>query len=177
MTEDAHTTAAAFSKTAPGVLPRPMPLEFEALWVANQEDFHQYARLVSGSWQAAEETVHRAFLEILNLWDELLHSRNMQAEIWAIFRKTVVSQELNAFREGLSRLEPEEEIGLYRALRKLPPRQFDAIILKQVMNLETDKIAWYLGVTTRTVDYHCRKAKERLEQAVPSYLKAEGDSK
>jgi RNA polymerase sigma-70 factor (ECF subfamily) len=174
MTEDAHTQAAR--TVTLGALPRPVPLEFEALWVANQEHFHQYARLVSGNWQAAEDTVHRAFLEILNLWDELLQSSNMQAEIWAIFRKTVVSQQLNSFRDGLCHLEPDEEIGLYRALRKLPPRQFDAIVLRQVMNLETSKIAWYLGVTNRTVDYHCRKAKERLEQAVPSHLKNKGET-
>ncbi|MEW2219635.1 sigma-70 family RNA polymerase sigma factor [Streptomyces sp. NPDC006990] len=175
MSEDAHPHI-VFG-TATETAPLPLPLEFEALWVANQADFHQYARVVSGNWQAAETTVHRAFLEILNLWDELLQSSNMQGEVWAIFRKTVVSQELNSFREGLSRLEPDEGIGLFRALRKLPPRQFDAVVLKQVMNLETSKIAWYLGVTTRTVDYHCRKAKERLEQAVPSHVKQRRDPK
>ncbi|MGK4905223.1 sigma-70 family RNA polymerase sigma factor [Streptomyces albus] len=176
MTEDAHPND-TFRPIASEVMTRPLPLEFEALWVANQEDFHEFARLVSGSWWAAEETVHRAFLEILNLWDELLESSNMQADIWAIFRKTVISQQLKSIRHELSHLEPAEEIGLYRALRKLPPRQFDAIVLRQVMNVDTGKVAWYLGVTKRTVDYHCRKARERLEPAVSTYLKHEGDAK
>ncbi|WP_326693307.1 MULTISPECIES: hypothetical protein [unclassified Streptomyces] len=49
--------------------------------------------------------------------------------------------------------------------------------MRHVLNLETSKIAWYLGVTNSTVDYHCRKAKERLEQAVPSHIRTEGNPK
>ncbi|MFC0058138.1 hypothetical protein [Streptomyces actinomycinicus] len=38
----------------------PLPLEFEALYVANQEAFHDYALFYLGGNDAAEEAVHRA---------------------------------------------------------------------------------------------------------------------
>ncbi|WP_326693306.1 MULTISPECIES: hypothetical protein [unclassified Streptomyces] len=100
MSEDAHHWDDVGSPVAEAALP--LPLEFEALYVANQEAYHQYARLITGSQQAAEAAVHRAFLEILRHWDALLTESNMQGQIWAILRKTVVSQELNSFREKLA---------------------------------------------------------------------------
>ncbi|MFG2586353.1 sigma-70 family RNA polymerase sigma factor [Streptomyces malaysiensis] len=53
-----------------------------------------------------------------------------------------------------------------KALAKLPPKQFDAVVLRGWMNKSAEDIAWYMGVTTSTVDYHCRKARERLAQAL-----------
>ncbi len=37
-------------------------------------------------------------------------------------------------------------------------------------------LAWYLGVTTRTVRFHCRKAKERWSMLSPRFSRARGDS-
>ncbi|MCG0283992.1 sigma-70 family RNA polymerase sigma factor [Streptomyces sp. PSAA01] len=55
---------------------------------------------------------------------------------------------------------------VHKALAKLPPKQFDAIVLRGWMNKSAEEIAWYTGITTSTVDYHCRKARERLAQAL-----------
>ncbi|GAA3155990.1 hypothetical protein GCM10017687_87520 [Streptomyces echinatus] len=64
---------------------------------------------------------------------------------------------------------------MFKAMSSLPPRQFDVIVLRHVLNHDTKKISWYMGVTPSTVDYHGCKAKERLQQAVSSYLKKEGE--
>lgn len=69
MTEHVHTEDGS-SPVAEAVLP--LPLEFEALYLANQEAFHLYALLHLGSNDAAEEAVHRAALEMLRHWDALL---------------------------------------------------------------------------------------------------------
>jgi hypothetical protein len=44
-------------------------------------------------------------------------------------------------------------------------------VLRYLCGCPTDDIAWYLGVTTSTVDYHGRKAKERLEQDMPARIR------
>ncbi|MFJ5035078.1 RNA polymerase sigma factor [Streptomyces sp. NPDC088560] len=151
----------------------PLPLEFEALYVATQEPFHEYALFYLGTNDAAEEAVHRAFLEILNHWNALLGESNLQQQAWAILRRVVISQTLESFRKKLSLL--HSDIGLFKAMSSLPPRQFDVIVLRHVLSYDTKKISWYMGVTPSTVDYHGRKGKDRLQQAVSSYLKKEGD--
>ncbi|MFJ2772739.1 RNA polymerase sigma factor [Streptomyces sp. NPDC087300] len=170
MTEDFHAEDGS-SPVAEAVLP--LPLEFEALYLANQEAFHSYAFIQLGSNGAAEDAVHRAFLEILRHWDALLEESNLQQQTWAILRRVVISQTLEAFRKRLVLL--RSEIGLFQAMGNLPPRQFDAIVLRHVLQYDTKRISWYMGVTASTVDYHCRKAKERLEPAVATHIKTEGD--
>ncbi|MFD5557638.1 RNA polymerase sigma factor [Streptomyces sp. NPDC127068] len=149
----------------------PLPLDFEAHYLINQEAFHEFALYVLGSNEEAEEAIHRVFLEILRHWDDLLEQRNLQAQTWAIMRRVVISQSLLSKRLELSNV--HTSIGLYAALSALPPRQFDVIVLRYVIKYSTNQISWYLGVTPSTVDYHCRKAKERLEFSLRPYIKQE----
>ncbi|WP_069816422.1 RNA polymerase sigma factor [Streptomyces sp. TP-A0874] len=147
----------------------PLPLEFEAHYLAHQEEFHNYALFLLGSNEAAEQAVHRAALETLHHWDALLAEDNLQQQIWAILRRVVISQALIDFRENLALL--DGDLGLFTALGSLPPRQFDAIVMRYVLGHDTKRISWYMGVTASTVDYHCRKGRERLYAAV--YPRAE----
>ncbi|MGK5497286.1 RNA polymerase sigma factor [Streptomyces sp. URMC 125] len=172
MTEDVRAEDGG-SPAADAEAVLPLPLEFEALYVATQEAFHHYALFYLGTNDPAEDAVHRAYLEILNHWNALLEESNLQQQAWAILRRVVMSQALMGFRRKLALL--RSDVGLYKAICSLPPRQFDAIVLRHVLDCDTKKISWYMGVSTSTVDYHCRKAKERLHRAVSTHLKTEGD--
>ncbi|MFF4174130.1 RNA polymerase sigma factor [Streptomyces sp. NPDC001744] len=143
----------------------PLPVEFEALYLFNQVAFHVLA--VLGTNDAAEQAVHRGFLEILNLWDKLkAESEDLQQEVWAIMRRTVISEGLLSLRERMAALDSGR--GLYEALGNLPPRQFDVMVLRYIGGHSTKRIAWYMGVTASTVDYHCRQARQRL---APKYYR------
>ncbi|MET8012876.1 sigma-70 family RNA polymerase sigma factor [Streptomyces sp. NPDC005271] len=142
--------------------PLTLPLEFEAHYITNQEAYHQYALVHLKTEEAAEEAVHRAFLEILRHWNELLAESNLQQQTWAIMRRVVISQ---ALLDAQARLINSDH-PVHEALAKLPPKQFDAVVLRGWLDKNTEDIAWYMGVTTSTVDYHCRKARERLAQAL-----------
>jgi RNA polymerase sigma-70 factor (ECF subfamily) len=55
--------------------------------------------------------------------------------------------------------------GLYTAIAELPNRQFDVIVLRFILGYSAARIAWLLGLKNeRTVDYHIRRAKERLSR-------------
>ncbi|MGC4986600.1 RNA polymerase sigma factor [Streptomyces sp. DT193] len=151
----------------------PLPPDFELLYLTAQDAFHRYALLYLGTNEAAEEAVHRAFLEILRHWNALVEERRVLEQTWAIVRRVVISQALIGFRKELALL--RGDIGLWKALSTLPPRQFDAVVMRYVLEYDTRRISWYMGVTASTVDYHCRKAKERLQSAVPSNIRKEGD--
>ncbi|MGA5424367.1 RNA polymerase sigma factor [Streptomyces lavendulocolor] len=147
--------------------PLPLPLDFEAHYIIHQEAFHAYALAVLGTNDAAEDAVHRAFLEILRHWDALLAESDLQQQIWAILRRTVIAEILLDFRAHLTALDSGS--GVYAALGSLSARQFDVVVLRYIAKYDTKRISWYLGVTPSTVDYHCRKARERL---APYYRQA-----
>lgn len=140
--------------------PLPLPLDFQAHYLMNQEAWHEYALFVLRTNDAAEHAVHRVFLEILRLWDVLLAESDLQQQTWSILRRVVIEELLGHFRRQLT--EMDSGIGLYPALGKLTPSQFDVIVLRYIAKYDTQHISWYLGVTASTVDYHCRKARERL---------------
>ncbi|ANW22636.1 sigma-70 family RNA polymerase sigma factor (plasmid) [Streptomyces clavuligerus] len=141
--------------------PLPLPLDFEAYYITHQEAFHQYALAILGTNDAAEKAIHRAFLEILRHWDTLLSESDLQQQVWAIVRRTVMSEILLDLRAQLATL--DDGTGLYKALAALPPRQFDVVVLRHIVCLKTHDISWYMGLTPSTVDYHCRRARERLD--------------
>ncbi|WP_433570187.1 RNA polymerase sigma factor [Streptomyces sp. CA-251247] len=162
-----------------GRLPQPvrdplaLPLDFEAFYLGHQELFHDYAHIQLGSRSDAQDVVHAVFLDILTSWDELLQAGNFEQRAWAIVRRTVderlesegrgpafVSTVLGAARDKLSLM--ESRTGLYEAIAALPPRQFDVIVLRHLLGYPPSRIAWFMGLNERTVDYHGRKAKERL---------------
>jgi RNA polymerase sigma-70 factor (ECF subfamily) len=152
--------------------PLPLPVEFEALYILHQEAFHDFALAALGTNDAAERAIHRAFLEILRHWDRLSEeSEDLQQEIWAIVRRTVISEELLSLREQMAALDSGS--GLYAALGSLPPRQFDVMVLRYIGGHDTKRISWYMGVTQSTVDYHCRKARERLAPIHHRILKSQ----
>lgn len=139
---------------------QPLPLDFEAHYVMNQEAWHSYALYRLRVNDAAERAVHRAFLEVLVNWDRLLAEANLQQQTWSILRRVVGDEALYAARAEIVAL--ESTIGLYPALLKLQQRQFDVIILRYILNYSSQKTGWYLGIASRTVDYHCREARKRL---------------
>lgn len=151
--------------------PLPLPVEFEALYILHQEAFHDLALAVLGTNDAAERAIHRAFLEILRHWDKIKESEDLQQEIWAIVRRTVISEELLSLREQMAAL--DSGTGLYAALGALPPRRFDVMVLRYIGRHDTKRISWYMGITPSTVDYHCRKARERLSPVYHRLLKSQ----
>ncbi|MGI3197572.1 sigma factor-like helix-turn-helix DNA-binding protein, partial [Streptomyces sp. GLT-R25] len=53
--------------------------------------------------------------------------------------------------------------GVFEALAGLPPQQFDAVVLRCILQLKPQRIGWYMGISEQTVNYHCRQGKQRIE--------------
>lgn len=186
MNDDVPETLPAVSTSAVGAPPHQLPLDFEAFYVVNVAAFHDYAEVSLGNRAEAEELVHRAFLEILGNWQSLLADGNLEQRAWAIVRRAVSRRLegddrppalaingpiLRALRAGLmssARQQMslmESSRGLYAAIAALPNRQFDVMVLKYILGYGSPRIAWLLGLKNeRTVDYHLRRAKERLSR-------------
>lgn len=186
MNDDVPNQAASASDSSQpvGALAE-LPLDFEALYLTHQEAFHDYAEVTLGNRDTAEEAVHHGFLEILGNWEALLADGNLEQQAWAIVRRTVSRQLeaddrppalvingpilralhtadlMDSARDRLMLMEGSK--GVYAAIADLPSRQFDVIVLRYMLGYHSSRVAWLLGLKNeRTVDYHIRKAKERL---------------
>ncbi|MDX3610363.1 sigma-70 family RNA polymerase sigma factor [Streptomyces sp. FL06-04B] len=133
--------------------PLPIPLELEAYYLSNQDAFHEFALAILRTNDLAEEAVHRAFVEIKRQWDSLLLEPDLPEQACSIMRRTVLDEVLGTFRESLPFM--DSDIGLYPAMCKLSPRQFDVVVLKAIGKYDTKRIAWYMGLTPSTVTHHC----------------------
>lgn len=178
MNNDDYLTDPASGLPLPTNAPAQLPLDFEGFYLGHQGLYHAYAHAQLGDERAATDLVHRAFLQILAHWEALLREDDLEQKAWAVLRQLTAAQlraerrrpsfiadgsfarALRASQEQMHVL--EGSIGLYSALAELPPRQFDVILLRYALGYPTHRIAWFLGLDERTVDYHGRRAKERL---------------
>jgi RNA polymerase sigma-70 factor (ECF subfamily) len=165
-------------RSQPVQTPLDLPLDFEAFYLGHQEFFHDFAEIHLGSRRTAEQVVHQVFLEILTGWDELLQQGDLEQQALAVLQRGVtrrleadgrppafaingpIAKNLQAVRSQLELSDSAN--GLYEAILELPTRQFTVIVLRYLLGYPTKRIARYMGLDPRTVDYHGRKGKERL---------------
>ncbi|MFF3459674.1 sigma-70 family RNA polymerase sigma factor [Streptomyces sp. NPDC002730] len=158
--------------------PLSLPLDYEGFYLGHQEFFHAFAEIHLGSRRAAEEVVHQVFLEILAGWEQLLQEDDLEQQTLTVLHRHVtrrleregrtpafvingpIAQNLRAVRNELELRDGTS--GLYEAIAELPPRQFNVIVLRHLLGYKTARIARFMGLDVRTVDYHGRKGKERL---------------
>ncbi|MFF3558237.1 sigma-70 family RNA polymerase sigma factor [Streptomyces tsukubensis] len=175
---DAGVSPHESSQGRPVDLPLDLPLDFEAFYLTHQEFFHIFAELHLGTRATAEETVHQVFLEILTGWNSLLCEGDLEQRALSVLHRRVTARLERDGRDpafvingpisrALRAIKHEMEIaegssGLYEAIAQLPPRQFHVIVLRHLMGYPTCRIARFMGLDERTVDYHGRKGRERL---------------
>jgi RNA polymerase sigma factor (sigma-70 family) len=155
-----------------------LPLDFQAYYLSHQAFFHDFTEIHLGSRKVAERVVHDVFLEVLEVWGELLQHDDIEQQTLAVLHRHVqeqlrrenrpaafvingpIARNLRAVRCQLE-LAPSNS-GLYEAILDLPTRQFTVIVLRHLLGYPTKRIARYMGLDPRTVDYHGRKGRERL---------------
>jgi RNA polymerase sigma-70 factor (ECF subfamily) len=158
--------------------PVELPLDAEAFYLVHQELYHAYAQAHLGNRRLAEDVVHRVFGELLASWAELLREGNLEQRAWGVLRRMVrneleyegrlpayivngpIARLLRAAQDRLAGLDSTQ--GVYTAIAELPPRQCDVIVLRHILGHSTRTVAGFMGLDERTVDYHHRRAKERL---------------
>ncbi|MFC4506073.1 MULTISPECIES: sigma-70 family RNA polymerase sigma factor [Streptomyces] len=158
--------------------PPDLPLDFEGFYLGHQEFFHDFAEIHLGSRRTAEQVVHQVFLEILGGWDGLLQQGDLEQQTLAVLHRGVtrrldadgrppaflingpIAMNLEAVRKEMELSSSAD--GVYEAILELSTRQFTVTVLRHLLGYPTKRIARYMGLDARTVDYHGRKAKERL---------------
>lgn len=138
---------------------------FERMYRAEYGSVLRAVYLLCGDRAMAEDATQEAFARALERW------RRIEGRTWAT--GWVVTTALNVARRGLRRnrgpvvadktaTDPDELLDLRRAVRALPPRQQEAVVLHYLRDLSVDDVARAMGAAPGTVKAHLFKARETM---------------
>lgn len=150
---------------------------------------HHYRRLVGlaglmvDDRESAEEVVQEAFESLYRSWGRL---RDPQAAV-AYLNRSVVNGSRSRLRKRMTEraydipdagtapsaeslgLDRNERDELVEALRALPRRQREVMVLRYYLDLSEDQIAEWLGISNGSVKRHAFRATETLQKRMEAW--------
>ena len=152
-------------------------LEFTSFYAAARDDCLRIVLVSVGDRQLAEDLVAEAFTRAWMSWRKV--SRHPAPRAWVV--RTALNTHVSWWRRrrretalgGLDVAAPAgQDFGLDDALltavRRLPPRQQEVLILRIFFDLDTQATASVLGIAPGTVGVHLHRALAALRGQVPS---------
>jgi RNA polymerase sigma-70 factor (ECF subfamily) len=147
---------------------------FAELYEAEFAAVYRACFALCGDRQLAEDAAQEAFARALERW------RRLRERPWVA--GWVATTALNVVRRSLRRRRAEprpeptpgeadthganERLDLIRAIRALPARQQEALVLHYVADLSVDDVAEAMGVETGTVKTHLARAREAMARTL-----------
>jgi RNA polymerase sigma-70 factor (ECF subfamily) len=138
---------------------------FQELYEREYEPVFRATYLLCGDRRAAEDSTQEAFARCLERWGRL------KDQPWVA--GWVTSTALNHARKALRRRrepeagrsgdhDPDVAVDLWRAIRSLPRRQQEAIVLHYAIDLAVAEVAAVMGCSEGAVKSHLSRAREAL---------------
>jgi RNA polymerase sigma-70 factor (ECF subfamily) len=128
---------------------------------------------VLGDHAAAEDCAQDTFVQAFRSWGRW--RPDAPAEAW--LHRIAINTAHSFRRRPADPPDPAEEAGddtLLLALRRLPPAQSAALVLRHYHGYTNREIAGALGIPERTVASRLAAAKSRLRQDLQGYVEASG---
>jgi RNA polymerase sigma-70 factor (sigma-E family) len=153
---------------------------FEALYAGSYDRLVRLARLSSADGVPAEEIVQDAFMAAHRRWPSI--SSYDMPSMW--LRRVVANRSASTVRRrvaearALTRVAtwanrpdplPEQHDELWRAVRRLPPQQAKALLLRYVDDRTVAETASILGCSEGTAKTHLHRARRSLAGALPQH--------
>jgi RNA polymerase sigma factor (sigma-70 family) len=159
------------------------PADFRAFHQTNRPAYVRWAERALGNRTDAEEAADRAFEQLCLAWPQVLAQENVQAYAWVTMKNRTLDVarargrrrevmdtaafETQALHNAVDPIgELEESLSIYRAIRSLPERQHDVIVLLYCEGYTKSETAEILGITEAGVRSTARYAKRRLRETL-----------
>lgn len=167
-----------------GIAPLPsLPADFRAFHQMYRPAYVRWAELYLGDRADAEEAVDRTFEQLAADWADVLRLDSPAGYAWTILkhrtidaarargRRPVVMDsaafETHALHTAVDPIgELEESLSIYQAIRELPERQHDVIVLLYCIGYSTAETADILGISVPGVRSTARYARHRLKESL-----------
>jgi RNA polymerase sigma-70 factor (sigma-E family) len=152
--------------------------EFAEFYAAAKDDCLRIVFVSVGDRQLAEDLVAEAFTRAWTSWRKVREHPAPRA--WVV--RTALNAHVSWWRRRRREVplaEPESaaawqpagvDDALVAAVRALPARQREVIVLRVFFDLDTEGTAALLGVSPGTVGVHLHRALGTLRTQIPSFL-------
>ena len=150
----------------------PVVQSFDAFYRAEYRAVVALAAVISGNRWAAEDLAQEAFSAAFRQWDRIgsyehpnLWVRRVVAnKAVSLIRRSMAETRARARLNGRPPLDemPDESEEVWDAVRRLPRRQTQAIVLVYLDGLTADQAGVVLGCSSGTVKTHLRRGRETL---------------
>jgi RNA polymerase sigma factor (sigma-70 family) len=154
------------------------PLVFEEFFEAERDRLFGAIRLMTGDGQEAEEIVQDSFLALWERWDRVSGMDNAAGYLFRTAMNVFRSRRrrmLRAARKVLPLPTEQDPYGaadvrdeVIRGLRRLAPRQRAALVLVELLDLQSAEAASLLGVRPTTVRNLAAQGRTALRQVLES---------
>lgn len=161
----------------------PLPADFVAFHQLYRPAYVRWAELYLGSRPRAEEVVDRTFEQLAAEWQEVLRLDSPAGHAWSTLKhRTLEATRAHGRRPVLTdhaafetravhgAADPVGELAqslrLHQAIRALPERQHDVIVLRYCIGYSTAETADILGISVPGVRSTARYARHRLREAL-----------
>jgi RNA polymerase sigma-70 factor (sigma-E family) len=156
--------------------------EFSEFYAAAKDDCLRIVLITVGDSQLAEDLVAEAFTRAWMSWRKVRDhpvprawvvrtALNTHVSWWRRRRRELPLETLPA---SATTWQPDSvNDALVSAIRALPARQREVIVLRIYFDLDTEATAALLGISTGTVGVHLHRALNALRTQIPSFLDQE----
>ena len=150
--------------------------EFEEFYAATRDDSLRVVLISVGDRQLAEDLVAEAFTKAWMSWPKVRQHPSPRAWVVRTALNTNVSWWRRRRREvalashdmaATASLYPGLDNSLVSALRRLPGRQREVIVLRLLLDLDTATTAQTLGMPAGTVASHLHRGLAALRRDIP----------
>ncbi|RKN38063.1 sigma-70 family RNA polymerase sigma factor [Streptomyces hoynatensis] len=161
----------------------PLPADFRAFHQLYRPAYVRWAELYLGGRPEAEEVVDHTFEQLAAEWQEVLSLDSPAGHAWATLKHRTLeatrarglrpvvmdnaafeTQALHGAADPVGEL--EESLRIHQAIRELPERQHDVIVLRYCIGYSTAETADILGISVPGVRSTARYARHRLKEAL-----------
>lgn len=166
------------------VIDRPHPVDFGEFHVHYRGPYVRWAALHLGSRADAEDTVDEVMLELMAKWPVITDQPNPPAYAWAVLKNRTIDavrarrrrpmvMDIAAFESSAlshATVDPiselETSLAIHAAIRQLPERQRDVVVMRFCLGHTTRQTADVLGISEATVRSTVRDARRRLARTL-----------
>lgn len=166
------------------LIERPEPQEFGAFHERYRGDYVRWAAVHLGSRADAEDAVDDVMLELMAKWPAIASQPNPPAYAWTVLKNRTIDavrarqrrpmvMDVAAFEstalahatvDPISEL--ETSLAIHAAIRQLPERQQDVVVMRFCLGHSTRRTADVLGISEATVRSTVRDARRRLARTL-----------
>ncbi len=156
---------------------RPEPQDFAEFYQRNRDACLRAVTASVGDQHLSEELVAEAFAKAWTAWPKV--SRHPAPTAWVV--RTALNTGVSWWRKRRRELPLADhdvagpadsvagvDISVLDALRRLPKREREVVVLRVLLDLDAETTAQVLGITAGTVGTHLSRAVASMRASLPS---------